>query len=129
MRRIVMALAGGGGVPAVNRRMTAPCDVGIYAGRDLPFQHPQTGHVTGDGASAYGMACIPSINENLEKRPTRTRRTNEHQRDRMGERFQTGRTRGETHAHRPGPPHGRQRHHQTLATETGKQHTSRSMPS
>lgn len=27
MRRIVMALAGGGGVPAVNRRMTAPCDV------------------------------------------------------------------------------------------------------
>ena len=90
MRRIVMALAGGGGVPAVNRRMTAPCDVGIYAGRDLPFRHPRDGHVTGDGASAYGMACIPSINENLEKRPTRTRRTNEHQRDRMGERFQTG---------------------------------------
>lgn len=129
MKRIVMALAGGGGIPAVNRRMTAPCDMGIYAGRDLPFRHPQTGHVTGDGASAYGMACIPSINENLEKRPTRTRRTNEHQRDRMGERFQTGRTRGETHAHRPGPPHGRQLHHQTLTTETGKQHTSRSMPS
>lgn len=35
MKRIVMALAGGGGVPTVNRRMTAPCDVGIYAGRDL----------------------------------------------------------------------------------------------
>ena len=30
MRRIVMAFAGGGGIPAVNRRMTAPCDVGIY---------------------------------------------------------------------------------------------------
>lgn len=27
MKRIVMALAGGGGVPTVNRRMTAPCDV------------------------------------------------------------------------------------------------------
>ena len=129
MKRIVMALAGGGGVPTMNRRMTAPCDVGIYAGRDLPFRHPRAGRVTGDGASAYGMACIPSINENLEKRPTRTRRTNEHQRDRMGERSQTGRTRGETPTHRPGPPHGRQRHHQTLTTETGKQHTSRSMPS
>lgn len=66
MKRIVMALAGGGGVPTVNRRMTAPCDVGIYAGRDLPFRHPRAGHVTGDGASAYGMACIPSINENLK---------------------------------------------------------------
>ena len=129
MKRIVMALAGGGGIPTMNRRMTTPCDVGIYAGRDLPFRHLRAGHVTGDGASAYGMARIPSINENLEKRPTRTRRTNEHQRDRMGERFQTGRTRGEPHAHRPGPPHGRQRHHQTLTTETGKQHTSRSMPS
>ena len=32
MRRIVMAFAGGGGIPAVNRRMTAPCDVGIRHG-------------------------------------------------------------------------------------------------
>lgn len=61
-----MAFARGGGISSVNRRMKAPCDVGIYAGQDLPFQHPQTGHMTGDGAAIRRTPGIPPINESLQ---------------------------------------------------------------